>query len=200
MTATAFIPATTNLSGLANPFRLTLEQYQLMIESGVLTEENNVELILGHLIEKMPVTTQHAATVRKVRHYFSKRFSDEYEITSENPIELPNNSQPEPDCVIALFREDFYVDRHPTPPDIFVVIEVAKSTLYTDRYLKAAAYAGAGIKEYWIINLIDNKVEVHQKPNVETSTFAEIGQYEMGQGFESPFAGKVQVNDLLPAG
>ncbi|MEM6771481.1 MAG: Uma2 family endonuclease, partial [Bacteroidota bacterium] len=145
-----------------------------MIDSGVLTEEHKVELILGQLIEKMPITTEHAATVSKIRRYFNKKYGEEYEIRSENPVTLSNNSQPEPDCVIALFREDFYVNQHPTPPEIFVVIEVAKSTLYTDRYVKAAAYAGAGIKEYWIINLIDSQLEVHLNPNVETSTFADI--------------------------
>lgn len=171
----------------------------MMINSGVLTEEHKVELILGQIIQKMPITTQHAATVRRVRHYFSKRYADKYEITSENPIELPNESQPEPDCVIALFREDFYVNKHPTPPEIFVVIEVAKSTLYTDRYLKAAAYAGAGIQEYWIINLVDNQVEVHLNPNKETSTFADVNQYKQDQEFDSPFAGNIKVADLLPA-
>ncbi len=169
-----------------------------MINSGVLTEEHKVELLLGQIIQKMPITTQHAATVRKVRHYFSKRFADQYEITSENPIELPNESQPEPDCVIALFREDFYVNQHPTPPEIFVVIEVSKSTLYTDRYLKAAAYAGGGIKEYWIINLVDSQIEVHLNPNTETNTFADVSQYKHGQEFDSPFAGNISVSDLLP--
>jgi len=200
MTATASFPATTiPFSGLAHPFRLSLEQYQMMINSGVLTEEHKVELVLGQIIQKMPITTEHAATVRKVRHYFSRRFAEKYEITSENPIELPNESQPEPDCVIALFREDFYVNQHPTPPEIFVVIEVAKSTLYTDRYLKTAAYAGGGIKEYWIINLVDNQVEVHLNPNTETNTFADVNQYKQDQEFESPFAGSIKVADLLPA-
>ncbi|MEM9930033.1 MAG: Uma2 family endonuclease, partial [Bacteroidota bacterium] len=182
MTATA--TTTPNAATVqVKPFSFSLEQYQLMIESGVLTEEHKVELIHGQLFEKIPITTEHAATVSKLRHYFSKKFADKYEITSENPIALPNDSQPEPDCVIALFREDFYLNQHPTPPEIFVVIEVAKSTLYTDRYLKAAAYAGAGIKEYWIINLVDTQVEIHLKPNLETSTFAEVEQFKPGESF-----------------
>lgn len=200
MTATASLPATTiPFSGLAHPFRLSLEQYQLMINSGILTEEHKVELILGQIIQKIPITTQHSATASKIRRYFSKKYTDQYEICSENPVELPNESQPEPDCVIAMFREDFYVNKHPTPPEIFVVIEVAKSTLYTDRYLKAAAYAGAGIKEYWIINLVDNQIEIHLNPNTETNTFADVSQYKRDQEFDSPFAGIIKVSNLLPA-
>lgn len=195
MTATASTPATKTF---ARPYELSLVQYQHMIESGILTEEDKVELILGQIIEKMPITSEHAATVRRLRHYFTNRFGGKYEISSENPVELPNNSQPEPDCVIALFREDFYVDQHPTVPEIFVVIEVAKSTLYTDRYLKAAAYANGGIQEYWIINLVDVQVEIHLKPNIETSTYSEINQYKPGALFTSPFVGEVNVADLLP--
>jgi Uma2 family endonuclease len=194
MTATAAAPSIRQ-----RYFEISLDQYQQMIESGILTEAHKVELILGQIIEKMPVTSEHAATVRKLRRYFSDRFGKQYEITSENPVALPNNSQPEPDCLIAVFREDFYVNQHPTPPEIFVIIEVAKSTLYTDRYLKAAAYAGAGIKEYWIVNLVDRQLEIHLNPNLETSTYANVSQYGVGQQFESPFVGDVAVDDLLPA-
>lgn len=67
-------------------FQLTLKQYQQMIESGVLTEEHKVELIPGQPIEKMPIISEHAATVRKLRQNFTKRFAGEYEISTENPV------------------------------------------------------------------------------------------------------------------
>ena len=179
-------------------YYLTLAQYQLMIEHDILTEKDKVELILGQIIEKVPITSEHSATVSKIRRYFQDNFSQEYEIRSENPVALPNDSQPEPDCVMALFKEDYYVNQHPTPPEILLVIEVAKSTLYTDRYLKATTYAGAGIKEYWIVNLVDRQLEVHLRPNVEQGTYASVNQYAPEEAFESPFAGAVTVSDLLP--
>lgn len=179
-------------------YYLTLAQYQSMIEHGILTENDKVELILGQLIKKMPITTEHSATIRKVRDYFTKKFTEGYEISCENPVALPNNSQPDPDCTIAVFREDYYVSQHPTPPEIFLIIEVAKSTLYTDRHLKATTYAGAGIKEYWIVNLVDRQLEVHLRPNVERGTYASVTQYAAQDAFTSPFAGEVAIADLLP--
>lgn len=95
MTATATTPAA-YVSFTTRTYELSPEKYQQMIEANVLTEEDKVELILGRLIEKILITSQHAATVRKLRRYFSQRFAEKYEITCENPITLPNNSRPEP--------------------------------------------------------------------------------------------------------
>jgi Uma2 family endonuclease len=77
---------------------------------------------------------------------------------------LPNNSEPEPDIVIARLRSDDYIDSHPSPVDIILVVEVADSTIRFDREIKAPLYAAAGISEYWIVNLLDNCLEIYRQP------------------------------------
>jgi Uma2 family endonuclease len=91
-------------------------------------------------------------------------------IRCQDPITLPNNSEPEPDIVIARLREDNYLDSHPTPADIILVIEVADSTLGFDRNTKAPLYAAAGISEYWIVNLVDDRLEVYSQPEGDIYT------------------------------
>jgi Uma2 family endonuclease len=91
---------------------------------------------------------------------------------------VPNNSEPEPDIVIARLREDNYLDSHPTPADIILVIEVADSTLgfvgeafpEGNRNTKAPLYAAAGISEYWIVNLVDDRLEIYSQPEGDIYT------------------------------
>ena len=86
------------------------------------------------------------------------------DVQSQDPITLTDRTEPEPDLVIARLREDNYVNSHPTPADIILVVEVADSTLNFDRNVKAPLYAAAGISEYWIVNLVDNRLETYRQP------------------------------------
>lgn len=174
-----------------------LERYHSAIELGFLTEEDRVELLFGKLIEKMPIGKVHAATVDKINEFFRDRFGKKYQYREEKPISLPPASEPEPDYVVARRKDDFYASGHPTPPDIFVAVEVSDATLSIDRGTKATAYAMAGIPEYWIVNLKDRKVEVHLDPLADEGMYSRISHHEHGETFSSPFAGTVEVSELL---
>ena len=203
MTATAATTTSTTTTSFNFPvqphlYQFTLEEYEAMTAAGILTEEHKVELLFGFIIQKMPITPSHSGTVSLLSYYFFQRFAGKFQVRMENPISLANNSQPEPDCVVVTFRDDFYRSKHPTPADTHLVIEVAQTTLYTDRSIKAAAYADGGITEYWIINLVSLQIEVHLNPDAESKAYADIRQYKQGETFQSPFAGPVAVSDLLP--
>lgn len=178
-------------------FLWTIERYHQAIELGVLTEDDKVELLFGKLIEKMPVGSPHASCLSKINKYFSKRYLDSHDLRRENPVTLPNASEPEPDYVVALFREDFYATSHPAPPDVLLLIEVSDTTLQADRMIKGEAYARAGIREYWIINLKQRKIEVHLEPDVDGGIYADVRHYNERSTFASPFTGETQVSDLL---
>ncbi|MEM9260071.1 MAG: Uma2 family endonuclease [Bacteroidota bacterium] len=178
-------------------FLWTIERYHQAIELGVLTENDKVELLFGRLIEKMPVGSPHAACLSKINLFFHKKYMEEYDLRRENPVTLPNASEPEPDYVVAYAKDDFYSEGHPTPPDILLLIEVSESTLYADRNIKASAYALAGIKEYWIINLNNRKIELHLNPDAEEGIYQSINHYDEDSTFASPFVGEVAVADLL---
>jgi Uma2 family endonuclease len=87
---------------------------------------------------------------------------------------LLHNSEPEPDIAIVRLRSDDYINSHPAPADIILAIEVADSTIKFDRDTKAPLYAAAGISEYWIVNLIDNRLEIYRQPEGSIYTSIEI--------------------------
>ena len=179
-------------------FTWTLERYHRMIELGILTPEDRVELLFGQIVEKMSIGEMHAACVKVLSKYFNRRYLDVYELMQENPVTLPNESEPEPDFAIVDLKEDNYKSGHPTPADIHLVIEVADNTLDTDRRVKSVLYALAGIPEYWIINLKQRQVEVYLKPDTAAGTYGSLTHYREEAAWESPFAGSVAVKDLLP--
>jgi Uma2 family endonuclease len=143
---------------------LTSAEYYHMMETGIIREGERVELISGQIFTMAAKGTRHTVSTTSLLEELSIVIQRQATIRCQDPITLPNNSEPEPDIVIARLREDKYLNSHPAPTDIILVIEVADSTLKFDREVKAPLYAIAGINEYWIINLIDNRLEVHRQP------------------------------------
>ena len=151
---------------------LTSADYYQMIESGIIREGERVELILGQIFTMAAKGTRHTvATSRLLKNLFML-IGEQAIVRCQDPISLPNHSEPEPDIAIVRLRSDDYVDSHPAPADIILVIEVADSSIKFDRDTKAALYAAAGISEYWIVNLIDDRLEIYRQP--EGSIYAKI--------------------------
>lgn len=137
----------------------TIEQYDRMGEAGILGPDDRVELLDGEIVEKPLIGDEHAACVDRLNRKFARGFGDEVRVRIQNPIRLPPHSEPEPDVVLAQPG-----DRHPEASEIFLVIEVAQTTLATDRGLKLCLYAEAGVPEYWIVDIAGQAVEVYREP------------------------------------
>lgn len=146
--------------------RLSIEQYHAMIQSGILTDDDFVELLEGWLVFKMPKNPPHRATTRLVRTALENILPPGWYVDSQEPITL-SNSEPEPDIVVVRGDTRQYLDRHPGAADIAIVIEVSDPTLQRDRTVKKRIYARAGIAFYWIVNLVEEQVEVYSQPLVE---------------------------------
>ena len=146
--------------------RLSIEQYHAMIQSGILTDDDFVELLEGWLVFKMPKNPPHRATTRLVRTALENILPPGWYVDSQEPITL-SNSEPEPDIVVVRGDTRQYLDRHPGAEDIGIVIEVSDTTLQRDRTVKKRIYARAGIAIYWIVNLVEEQVEVYSQPIVE---------------------------------
>lgn len=134
-----------------------------MIDSGILTENDPVELIRGEIVEKMPIGDQHAACVKRLNQQFLEAFGRRVTLGVQDPIRLAD-SEPEPDLSVLQRREDFYSSRTPTAADVLLVVEVADTTLNYDRDIKLPLYAENDIVEYWIVNLLDRCLEVYRQP------------------------------------
>ena len=163
MTPTA--PPTLPLLGTQAGFRrFSVAEYHRLTEIGILTEDDNLELIEGYLVQKMSRNPPHDSLLHELFMFLLPLLPAGWILRGQMAITLPD-SEPEPD--MALVRTDAakYRNRHPGPKDFGVIIEVSDSTLAGDRLDKGRIYARAGIPIYWIVNLVDSRVEVYTQPS-----------------------------------
>ena len=142
--------------------RFTVEEFYRLAEVGVLQEDDRIELIDGELIEMAAIGVPHADTVATLTDLAAGLVGTEARISVQNPVHLGPRTEPQPD--LALLRRRRYRVTHPTPADIFLLIEVADSSLSYDHDVKLPLYAEAGIPEVWIINLNGQTIERYSSP------------------------------------
>ena len=134
-----------------------------MVSAGILTDRDKVELIEGRIVEKMPRNPPHEATLQRVFSLLMKVCPPEWMVRVQASIRC-RHSVPEPDAMILRGPIDRYDAAHPSADDALLVVEIADSSLRDDRHAKVALYGGAGIAVYWIVNLVDRRIEVYTDP------------------------------------
>ncbi|MDR4507436.1 MAG: Uma2 family endonuclease [Candidatus Brocadiaceae bacterium] len=147
--------------------RFNIKEYHQLIESNILHEDDRVELIEGRIIDMTPIGSKHAACVGRLNRIFTMKLQTSTIVQVQNPIQLLGQSEPQPDIVLLKNRDDFYAEKLPTADDILLVIEVADSSLEYDKETKIPLYAKANIPEVWLVNLIENIVEIYSAPSPE---------------------------------
>jgi Uma2 family endonuclease len=180
-----------------NTIDWTLEQYHSMVAAGVLTENDRVELLYGKIVPMSPVGRYHAACVSNIQEFFILSFGKKFTWRTQDPVAMLDNSEPEPDFIIAVRDENNYAEGQPTGDDILVLMEVSDSTLDKDREHKLPIYAEGGVKEYWIINLVERQFEIYTVPN-QGGTYGEQAIHQEGSTFEHKLLGTIEVSELLP--
>jgi hypothetical protein len=144
-------------------YRFTVDEYHNMIEAGVITEDHRVELIHGWIVAKMGINPPHNTAVNRLMKGFLALTGPDGVVRIQQPVTTPD-SEPEPDVVLATGTDANYTRRNPRPSECIVVAEVAETTLREDQTTKLQLYAGAKVTVYWIINLVDRRVEVYTQP------------------------------------
>jgi len=184
-------------------WRLSIEQYHAIIQAGILTDDDSVELLEGWLVFKRPKNPPHRVTTRLVRTALENILPRGWYVDSQEPIAL-SNSEPEPDIVVVRGDTRQYLARHPGAEDIALIIEVSDTTLQRDRTVKKRIYARAGISLYWIVNLVEEQVEVYSQPLVEVEQPDYSQRLDFGRSAVIPIIiegieiGAIAVNSLLP--
>lgn len=140
----------------------SINEYHRMIEAGVV-RDRSVELLAGEIVEMSPETPIHYSTAKRDAKYLERLLEGLAEVRFNGPITLAD-SEPEPDIAIVRLPEEQYRDRHPNAADIYLLIEVAKTSLKKDTEVKATIYATAEICEYWVLDLIARQMLVFQNP------------------------------------
>jgi len=143
--------------------RFTVEEYYLMGEAGIFRPEERLELIEGEIHLMSPRGPKHSSSITYASDCFRKYLGRRVIIRTQDAIHLDDYSEPEPDLVLAVPPKRRYIDHHPTPSEILLVLEIAESSLAQDRQ-KSRVYAKAGIIQYCLLNLKTEKLEDHRNP------------------------------------
>ena len=144
--------------------RFTVDDFALLGEVGVFTEDDRVELIDGEIRDMTPIGQPHAWIVSRLNRRLILRLADHAFVSVQNPLRLDDHTQPLPDLVVARGGEDDYAERHLEARDVLLVVEVADSSLRYDRAEKMPRYARAGIPEAWLVDVTGREVAVHTDP------------------------------------
>jgi len=151
----------------APTYRWTVEEYEELGRVGIFDENDRVELLNGEIVIMSPIGHRHATAVTRLNNYLARKSDGRYDVSPQNPFNLDEHSQPQPDLTLL----DPVCDRqprHPLPEEIFLVIEVSDSTLRYDREDKRPAYARQMVRELWILNLAENQLELFRDPDGQT--------------------------------
>lgn len=184
-------------------WRMTRVRYDRLVDAGIFGPEDRVELLDGLLVVREPHGGRHATAVYLVRAALEKVFDRAYFVREEKPIALDDQSEPEPDVVVVPGQPRDYRDSHPAQP--VLIVEVADTSLALDRLRKGGLYARAGVADYWVLNLVDEVLEVYREPVRATSarygwkydSVSVLGRDALVRPLAAPSA-RISVGALLP--
>ena len=151
----------------SEPYRFSIEEYEHLAE--MWCENERFELLNGEIYTKPHVGPAHSFSVARLAEQFIL-LSEHVAVMSRSPLQLPPDSETEPDIALLKLPKEQYRSRLPRGEDVLLLVEVSKNTLEYDRSKKLPIYARAEIPEVWIHNLIDNQLEVYRNPQNERYT------------------------------
>jgi Uma2 family endonuclease len=178
-------------------YRFTVDQYENMVESGALREDDRVELLDGIVVWKMPKTPSHIASTRKCLREIARMLAPGWHVRKEEPVRIPDHDEPEPDLAVVRGDDDAFDNRLPGPHDVVLIVEVAFRSLKRDRTEKREIYGRAAIPVYWIVNPVDSQIEVYTDPGLTNRTDYRDGQH-IPVIIDGQEIGRIAVADLLP--
>jgi len=178
--------------------RVTAERYFALVDEGVLRPDDRVELLEGVIVSMAPQNPRHAAGTSRADYAVRAAIGNRATVRVQLPLVLSLYSVPEPDVAVVPGHRNDYDTAHPTTA--LLVIEVADASLVPDRLTKGAIYAAAGIPEYWIVDLRDDRVEILRAPDRKAARYGETRVVGPGERLElAALPGAVvAVEDLLP--
>lgn len=184
--------------------RLTVSDYHKMHDAGILMETERCELLDGFIVEKPVKKPPHEGVIRRLTVRLSRYAPPGWMLQIQDSISLPPDSEPEPDAAMVRGDETSYDDHHPGPADIGIVIEAADTSVRFDRREKVMIYARHELPVYWLINLVDQVIEVYTDPDPTTipPSYRTRTDYRPGQSvpivLDGAVTGQIPVTDLLP--
>ena len=178
-------------------YRFTVNEYDQMTAAGILTEDDRVELLDGEIVKMAAMGPRHAATVARTADILAERLGRTVMVRSQSPVRLVPHSEPEPDVMVIRRRADYYAGSHPAPDDLFLLVEVADTSLRLDREVKIPIYARSGIREVWLADIDGGTLHVFRSPSPEGYKVQQVVQRGQALAPEAFPEFTVSVEELL---
>jgi Uma2 family endonuclease len=176
----------------------TVEEYHRMNEAGIFAPDERVELLEGKILCKSAKSTAHRSATGRINYVLKKRLENRAWVSSQELVKLNERSEPEPDISVVKIHPLDYADHHPTPSEVYLIIEVADSSLKLDCETKAQAYSLAGIKDYWVLDVVKRELHIFRNPTengYESQVI--IMESETVSPLEFPDL-QIRLSDMLP--
>ena len=156
-----------NTEALFTIRKWTVKEYHKLGEMRFFYPEERVELLSGNIITISAKGTANTSATRRTANVLRDILENQVDVYYKSPIALDDNSEPEPDIALVRIDPFDYATHHPTPSEVYLIIEVADSSLTFDREIKAKAYARSGIADYWVLNVNNRQLHVFREPAVD---------------------------------
>ncbi|WP_373536888.1 Uma2 family endonuclease [Microcoleus sp.] len=183
------------------PFTLrkwTVKEYQKLGEIGFFHPEERVELISGNILKMSAKGTAHTSATRRTATLLRDILENLAAVYTQDPIALDDNSEPEPDIAVVVIDPLDYATHHPTPSEVYLIIEVADSSLAYDREIKAKIYARSRIADYWVLNVNDRQLHVFREPaDDEYQSEVILGEFSSISPLQFPDF-NISIGEMLP--
>ena len=137
---------------------ITVEAYHALGEMGFIPEKT--ELLYGQVYQKMPKTPLHRLLSMRLIEQLRSTLPPGTHVQQEQPITC-SDSEPEPDLSLIHGSIDDFATEHLRTAEL--IIEVCVTSHDYDRS-KLRAYAGAAVKEVWLVLAPEKQIEVHRLP------------------------------------
>jgi Uma2 family endonuclease len=175
----------------AHPYRMAAADYIRLILAGGFGDAH-VELVEGELIEMAPSGLEHGGKNVDVAVDLAALYRPlGYRLYFDTIVELSANTVRAPD--IAVVDHDITDRKHLLPSDILLAIEISDTTLGEDLGRKRIAYASAGIRHYWVVDVEGRRIHCYADP--QGVDYAAIQVIAFGQPVPVPGSeGKVIID------
>jgi Uma2 family endonuclease len=183
--------------------RWTRAEYDRLIDIGVFLPHEPLELLAGELIVSEPQGSAHYTAIGLVEDALRAVLEPGWLVRSQGPVELDDESEPEPDVVVTRGLRRTFSRRHPSRPAL--VVEISDTSLAFDREHKGSLYARARLDDYWVLNLVDRVLETYRRPVLDPSApfgwryaSREVLSAESSVELLAASGARILVGDLLP--
>jgi len=146
--------------------RFTVDEVLAMVDAGILTNGEPVELIRGELLVVSPQGPSHRTIAVILHRALQAAFGDDFHVQAHSPVVASTYSMPEPDIAVVRGDPRDYMEQLPSGEDIPLAAEVSVASAREDK-AKADIYAAAGIPCYWQLNVPKRQLVVYRAPDAD---------------------------------